>query len=260
MTAGRDTALPAGLVADPLPGHVAIIMDGNGRWAEARGKPRIHGHQAGVRSVRTVAEAAAQLHLQQLTLYAFSVDNWKRPKPEVDFLMRLLTDFLLKERPTLKRNGVRLTSAGRIEGLPVAVRTALHATEEFSRDHDGMVLCLALNYGGRAELADAARALARRARDGTLDPEAIDEATVAGALYPGAARDVDLLIRTGGEQRVSDFLLWQISYAELHVTPTYWPEFGAAELHAALRDYAGRERRFGGLGGERSGSPSTGAQ
>ena len=241
MTAGEDEL-------DPRPGHVAIIMDGNGRWAEERSKPRILGHQAGVKSVRAIAEEGARLHLQQLTLYAFSVDNWKRPKPEVDFLMRLLTDFLVRERSTLKRNDVRLTSIGRIDGLPDTVQHELRATEEFSAEHGGMVLCLALNYGGRAELVDAARALAEQAVAGTLDAAAIDEALLAGALYPKAAHDVDLLVRTGGEMRVSDFLLWQISYAEIYITPTYWPEFGPAELRTALRAFAARNRRFGGLG------------
>jgi len=259
MTPGGESATPDLPPTERRPGHVAIIMDGNGRWAQERGKPRIHGHQAGVKSVRAIAEEAARCHLEQLTLYAFSVDNWKRPQTEIDFLMRLLVDFLEKERPTLKRNNVRLTSAGRIEGLPANVQAALRGTEAFSADHTGMVLCLALNYGGRAELVDAARALATRVQAGELAVDAIDEAALGGALYPGAARDVDLLIRTGGEQRVSDFLLWQISYAELHVTPVYWPEFTAGDLHAALRDFAGRNRRFGGLDAGGAAAPEAGA-
>jgi undecaprenyl diphosphate synthase len=229
------------------PGHVAIIMDGNGRWAEERGRPRIHGHQAGVKSVRSIAEAGAALQLSHLTLYAFSVDNWKRPQPEIDFLMRLLTDFLTKERPTLEKNQVRLTSIGRIDGMPDLVQKELRATEEFSAGFTGMNLCLALNYGGRTELVDAARALARRVQAGELEPDAIDEAAIAAHLYAPGTPDPDLLIRTGGEMRVSDFLLWEISYAEIVVTDVYWPEFTPDHLNDAMREYAGRNRRFGGL-------------
>ncbi len=239
-----DATLPP---SDRRPGHVAIIMDGNGRWAEERGRPRIHGHQAGVKSVRAIAEAGAALQLNHLTLYAFSVDNWKRPEPEVQFLMRLLTDFLTKERGTLEKNQVRLTSIGRIDGMPELVQKELRATEEFSKDFTGMNLCLALNYGGRTELVDAVRALARKVQAGELEPDAIDEAAISAHLYAPGVPDPDLLIRTGGEMRVSDFLLWEISYTEIVVTPVYWPDFTENDLVHAIREYAGRNRRFGGL-------------
>ncbi|MCI0343750.1 MAG: isoprenyl transferase [Planctomycetales bacterium] len=232
---------------EALPKSVAIIMDGNGRWAEARGLTRVQGHQAGVKTVREVSEECARLGIERLTLYAFSVENWKRPQAEVAFLMRLLSDFLVAERPTLVRNRVRLTSVGRIEGLPPEVQRDLRATEEGSRGHDGMVLCLALNYGGRAEIVDAARTLATEVRAGRLAPEEINEERMASALYAPGARDPDLLIRTGGEMRVSNFLLWQISYAELYVTAVLWPDFTRAHLAEAFQAYAGRERRYGGL-------------
>jgi undecaprenyl diphosphate synthase len=234
------------LTASRLPRHVAIIMDGNGRWAQGRGLLRTAGHDAGARTIRTITTECARLKLERLTLYAFSHENWKRPKVEIAFLMKLLRRFLVDERPTLERNNVRLTAIGRLDDLPATARRELDRTIELSAGNSGLNLCLALSYGGRAEIVDACRALARRVAAGTLDPRDIDEAALSAALYqPG--RDPDLLIRTAGELRVSNFLLWQISYAELYVTSACWPEFGVAELHAAFTDYATRKRTYGGL-------------
>jgi undecaprenyl diphosphate synthase len=236
-----------GVPRDRLPGHVAIIMDGNGRWAQRRRRARIWGHRAGVASVRATAIECARLGIGRLTLYAFSQENWKRPRREVDILWKLLRRFLVHERDEIMANDIRFTAVGRIEGLPDTVRRELEETTRLSAGNPGMVLCLALNYGGRAEIVDAARALAVRVRRGEIRPEDIDEESLARHLYAPGAPDPDLLIRTAGEMRVSNFLLWQISYAEFHVTPVCWPEFREPQLHEALRDYAGRDRRFGAL-------------
>jgi undecaprenyl diphosphate synthase len=236
----------ADLPRERLPRHLAIIMDGNGRWAQRQGLVRTAGHEAGAKSIRTVTTECARLGLERLTLYAFSHENWRRPRAEVAFLMRLLKKFLVGERPTLTENRVRLTAIGRLDDLPAAARRELDRTIELTAGFEGLNLCLALSYGGRAEIVDACRALAREVAAGRLAAEDIDEAALAARLYqPG--RDPDLLVRTAGELRVSNFLLWQISYSELHVTPACWPEFGVEELHAALRAYAGRTRKFGGL-------------
>jgi undecaprenyl diphosphate synthase len=241
----RVEGLP-GVPSDRLPRHVAIIMDGNGRWAQNQGLLRTAGHEAGARSIRTVTTECARLGLERLTLYAFSHENWRRPRTEVAFLMRLLRRFLVDERPTLIENDVRLTAIGRLDDLPASARRELDRTIEISAGHRGLNLCLALSYGGRLEIVDACRALAREVEAGRMRPEDIDEAAFARHLYqPG--RDPDLLVRTAGELRVSNFLLWQISYAELHVTQACWPDFSVAELHAALRSYATRTRKYGGL-------------
>jgi undecaprenyl diphosphate synthase len=237
----------AGLDPARLPGHVAVIMDGNGRWANSRGLPRIEGHRRGVLSVRSTVEECCRLGLRQLTLYCFSIENWKRPQIELDFLMALLHQYLLEERAEILEQNIRFTTIGRRAGLPDNVLAEIDENVRLSEKNTGMVLCLAINYGGRTELADAARALAERVRQGTLDPAAIDEEQLSGALYTAGMPDPDLLIRTAGEMRVSNFLLWQISYAELWVTAQFWPEFDRATLHRALQDYAARERRFGGL-------------
>jgi undecaprenyl diphosphate synthase len=235
-----------GLPADKLPQHVAIIMDGNGRWAEAQGLARGAGHEAGAATVRTITTECARLGLGQLTLYAFSAENWGRPRHEIHFLMRLLKGFLIKERPTLMENDVRLTAIGRLDDLPRPARRELDRSIEMTADNRGLNLCLALSYGGRAEIVDAVRKLARRVRDGSLSAEDIDEASLSRAMYqPGP--DPDLLIRTAGEMRVSNFLLWQISYAELWVTNACWPEFGVEHLHAAFLEFATRTRKYGGL-------------
>ncbi|HZL99686.1 MAG TPA: polyprenyl diphosphate synthase [Planctomycetota bacterium] len=229
-----------------LPRHLAIIMDGNGRWAQTHGLARTGGHEAGARTIRAITTECARLGLERLTLYAFSHENWKRPRAEVAFLMRLLRKFLVGERPTLAKNNVRLTAIGRLDDLPAAVRKELDRSIELSAGNTGLNLCLALSYGGRAEIVDACRRLARLAAAGRLDPAAIDEARFARELYqPG--HDPDLLIRTAGEMRVSNFLLWQISYAELYVTSACWPEFDVPELHKAFQDFATRTRKYGGL-------------
>ena len=237
----------AGLDPARLPHHVAIIMDGNGRWARARGLPRIEGHRRGVQSVRAVVEEGCRLGIGQLTLYCLSIENWKRPQAELDFLMRLLQQYLLQERQEIMEQNIRFTTIGRRDGLPAAVLRDIDENVHLSRDNTGMGLCLAINYGGRTELADAVHVLAAKVQEGTLDPEAIDEDVLSGALYTAGMPDPDLLIRTAGEMRVSNFLLWQISYAELWVTDKHWPEFDRAAFQEALRDYARRERRFGGL-------------
>ncbi|MEO6808743.1 MAG: isoprenyl transferase [Isosphaeraceae bacterium] len=244
---GMQTLAALGLQPEQRPGHVAIIMDGNGRWAQARGLPRVLGHRQGIRSVRAVVEEACRLGLGQLTLYCLSVENWKRPPRELKFLMRLLRHFLIDERAELMDQGVRLTMIGRRDGLPDDVLRELDRTRDMTVGNTGLVLCLAINYGGRTELADAAKGLARDIQEGRLNPEQVDEARFASYLSTAGQPDPDLLIRTAGEMRVSNFLLWQISYAELWVTETLWPDFRAEDLHAALRAFAGRQRKFGGL-------------
>jgi undecaprenyl diphosphate synthase len=230
---------------------VAIIMDGNGRWAQARGLERVRGHEQGVESVRAVTRHAARLGLQQLTLFAFSTENWKRPPAEVGCLMELLRRYLVEERGELMQNDVRLVSIGRIEGLPAEVQAALRESQALTAGNRGMTLCLALNYGARQELADAALQLARDVRAGRVDPAALDaeavERVLEERLYQPGMPAVDLLVRTAGEQRLSNFLLWQMSYGEFHVSPVDWPEFRAQHLDDALADYASRTRSFGGL-------------
>jgi undecaprenyl diphosphate synthase len=244
-----DRIAAAGLDPERLPRHVAIIMDGNGRWAQQRGLPRIEGHSRGVKSVRSTIEECCRLGIGQLTLYCLSVENWKRPQAELDFLMALLHKYLLAEREEIMEQNIRFTTIGRREGLPPPVLREIDENVRLSRDNTGMMLALAINYGGRAELVDAFRSLAEQVRQGKLAPDDIDETAVSDALYTAGMPDPDLLIRTAGEMRVSNFLLWQISYAELWVTERCWPDFDAATLHQALREYAGRTRRFGGLKG-----------
>ncbi len=246
----HDTAAHArivGLDPDKLPRHVAIIMDGNGRWARARGKERVEGHARGAKSVDEVTEECCRLGIGQLTLYCLSSENWKRPKPELDFLMALLKQYLLGERQKILDQNIRFAVIGRREGLPDEVLAEIDENTRLTRDNTGLTLCLAINYGSRAEITDAVRSIAERVRCGELRPEDIGEELIGRSLYTGGMPDPDLLIRTAGEMRVSNYLLWQISYAELWVTPKFWPEFDAALLHEALRDFARRERRFGGL-------------
>lgn len=230
-----------------LPKHIAIIMDGNGRWASKRGLARVRGHIEGVKSVREITEECASRHIEQLTLYAFSSENWSRPRFEVAILMRLLRRYLIREIKTIMDNNIRFAVIGRIEGLPEDVQKEIATEIELSKNNTGMVLCLALNYGGRTEIVDAARRLAQKVQEGKLRPEDINEATLTENMYTAGMRDPDLLIRTGGDMRVSNFLLWEISYTELWVTPVYWPDFRKERLEEALRDYAGRERRYGGI-------------
>jgi undecaprenyl diphosphate synthase len=237
-----------------VPRHIAIIMDGNGRWAAARGLPRLAGHREGARRVRAVVEECARMGVEALTLYSFSSENWKRPDDEVTGLMELARHHLQLERQVMLANDVRFRRIGRREGLPAPVLAELDRTEDETSACKGMTLCLAMNYGSRLEIVDAVRAIAGRARRGDLDPGSIDEATVSNALDTRGLPDPDLLIRTAGERRISNFLLWQISYAELFVTEVLWPEFGAADLAAAVEDFRARRRTYGGLGGAGTGT------
>ena len=230
-----------------LPNHIAIIMDGNGRWARRKGFIRVRGHEEGVKSVREITTECAKMHIGQLTLYAFSNENWKRSKTEVKFLMRMLKKYLIEERKIIEDNNIILKAIGRIEALPEDVQRELFISIEESKNNTGMVLCLALNYGGRTEIADAARNLAEDVKRRKLAVQDINEDTFKSYMYTSEMSDPDLLIRTGGEMRVSNFLLWEISYAELWFTHVYWPEFKKKHLEEALGDYAKRERRFGGL-------------
>ena len=235
---------------DPLrlPAHVAIIMDGNGRWAKQRNYPRLLGHRAGINTVRNVVEACAQLGLEALTLYAFSVENWKRPRNEVEGLWRLLRFFLRKEVSNLLRNDIQLMAIGRIESLPDAVQAELQDAIDKTSSNRGMRLNLAINYGGRTELVDAVNAMIENARDeGNLNALEVTEESIADHLYTAGQKDPDLLIRTSGEIRISNFLLWQIAYSELYVTETLWPDFSRRDLLEAISEYQNRERRFGGL-------------
>ncbi len=234
-----------GVSREALPRHIAIIMDGNGRWARQRGLSRIEGHRSGSEAVRDIVTQCARLGLECVTLYSFSIDNWKRPPDEVQGLMALYAQYLAAERRTIMDNDIRLIQIGRRERLPADVLRELDLTTRMSADNPGMTLCLALNYGSRSEIVDAVRRLADKVASGELRPDEIDEDLISASLYTAGLPDPDLLIRTGGEMRVSDFLLWQISYAELYVMPVLWPDFREEHLHEAIRSYAGRERRFG---------------
>jgi undecaprenyl diphosphate synthase len=229
------------------PRHIAIIMDGNGRWARRQQLPRIAGHERGVDSVRRTTEECARLKIEQLTLYCLSSENWKRPQTEINFLMHLLEQYMIQERSTIMSNNIRVRMLGRRDEIPDQVLAELDKTVAMSGTNTGMWLNLAINYGGRAELVDAMRAIGESVKSGRLQPDDIDEAEISGHLYTAGAPDPDLLIRTAGEMRISNFLLWQISYAEIWVTDKCWPEFDEATLHEAIRDFASRERRFGGL-------------
>jgi undecaprenyl diphosphate synthase len=230
-----------------FPHHIAIIMDGNGRWAGKRHLPRIAGHRAGVASARQVIESCAKLGIPALTLYAFSLENWRRPKAETDFLMRLLREYLRKELPEIHRNNIRMFVIGRLDQLPEAVRDDVRSAMELTAGNTGMKLAVALNYGGRAELVDAFNAILDRVkRNGATHPP-VDEETISQNLYTAGLPDPDLLIRTSGEMRVSNFLLWQIAYAEIYVTETLWPDFNRTRLLEALIEFQKRERRYGGL-------------
>ncbi|MBI1976764.1 MAG: isoprenyl transferase [Candidatus Omnitrophica bacterium] len=228
-----------------LPRHIAIIMDGNGRWAHGRNLPRIVGHREGIKTVRRIVEAAVEIKLQVLTLYAFSVENWNRSPREVDALMKMLPEFLEKETPDMMRNNIRFRAIGRISGLPLFVQTALDHTRKTTQNNQGLTLALALNYGGRTELVDAVKSVAREIAERKLLPEEINEDTIEKHLYTFGLPDPDLLIRTSGEMRISNFLLWQISYTEIYVTKKFWPDFTKEDFFSAINDYQQRERRFG---------------
>ncbi|MCP4688219.1 MAG: isoprenyl transferase [Desulfobacterales bacterium] len=235
----------AGLDPERLPAHVAIIMDGNGRWAQKRLFGRVKGHEKGAEAVRTAVETCAELGVRHLTLYAFSTENWQRPEKEVSALMALLRKFLKNEEPRLMKNNVRLDAIGQIERLPEKVRRALARVMDATARNTGLHLHLALSYGGRAEIVKMVREIAREAADGRLAPDEIAEEVIADHLYTRGVPDPDLMIRTSGEMRISNFLLWQIAYAEIHVTDVLWPDFDRKEFLKILREYQCRERRFG---------------
>jgi undecaprenyl diphosphate synthase len=240
-----DLGLARGIDPLRIPSHVAVIMDGNGRWARQRSLPRVAGHKAGVRSVRAVVETCARLGVGTLTLYAFSIENWKRPRTEVDMLWQLLRIYLRSELQLMAKHDIRFGAIGRLDALPVHVRRELDEVIRKTESHRGLKLNLAINYGGRAEIVDAVQKLMHDARSGQVE---INEEAITARLYTAGLADPDLLIRTSGEMRVSNFLLWQIAYAELYVTDTLWPDFSRTEFLKAILDYQTRDRRFGGLG------------
>ncbi len=257
MTLPTQSVEPHDSLAEPLteqvaasekrPKHIAIIMDGNGRWAQQQGLARVEGHLRGVESVRRIMEACRDLGVEVLTLYCLSSENWKRPAAELEFLLTLLREYLIAERDSLVKNNLRLKIIGRRERMPPEVQDEMDRTLEACSRNTGMTLCLAINYGARSELVDSVRAIAAKVAAGTLDPNDISEQTIEDELYTAGLPDPDLLIRTSGEMRISNFLLWQISYSELWVTDTAWPEFDRQHLEAAIAEYSNRQRRFGGL-------------
>ncbi len=228
-----------------LPLHVAIIMDGNGRWAKGKHLPRIEGHRRGVESARTIIRTAGELGVKYLTLYTFSAENWNRPQSEVEAIMKYLAYYLKKEVRELNKNNVRLEAIGQIHRLPEAVRNQLEKSKQALDKNNGLTLVLALSYGSRAEIVDATRAIAEKANSGEIDPQEIDEQLIADHLHTKHIPDPDLLIRTSGEMRLSNFLLWQISYSEVVITPTLWPDFRRSQFIDAIEEYARRHRRFG---------------
>jgi undecaprenyl diphosphate synthase len=240
--------VPEGLVVSKLPGHVAIIMDGNGRWAEKRLMNRIKGHEAGAETVRTIVKTSREIGISVLTLYAFSTENWQRPKIEVSALMSLLKKFLDSEEKGMVENNIRLNAIGQIENLTENVRKSLKRAIGTTRNNDGMILNLALSYGGRAEIVNMVKAIAVKAKDGVIDPDSITQEVVSDYLYTKDLPDPDLLIRTSGEMRISNFLLWQIAYTEIYITNTLWPDFGKEEFIKILIDFQHRDRRFGNVG------------
>jgi len=245
-----DPDLDLAQAIDPqrLPSHIAIIMDGNGRWANRRSLPRVAGHSAGIGPVRSTVEACARMGIKVLTLYAFSVENWKRPRAEVETLWRLLRFYLKKELPDLQKNDIRLKAIGRLDALPPQVRAELESVIEATARNRGLLVNLAINYGGRSEILDAVNGIIENARrTGQLDSLYVDEEAFASGLYTAGSPDPDLLIRTSGEMRISNFLLWQIAYSELYVTETLWPDFSRSELLKAILDFQKRDRRYGGL-------------
>lgn len=243
----REERLLSSVVWDRLPRHVAIIMDGNGRWAAQRAQPRIAGHRAGVEAVRAAVDTGARLGLGALTLYAFSTENWKRPRLEVDALMRMLRRYLRLELDEIDRQNIRFQTIGRTGVLPKSVRSEIEKATERTAKNTGMILAVALNYGGRAEIVDATRAAVRRLIDEGNAPEDLTEERIANELYTRTMPDLDLLVRTSGELRISNFLLWQAAYSEIYVTDVLWPDFRRVHMLEALVDYQRRDRRFGGL-------------
>jgi undecaprenyl diphosphate synthase len=258
LTTVRESAIRGSVpVKKSIPEHVAIIMDGNGRWAEERGLSRLHGHKQGAVTVREITTACRERGVKFLTLYSFSTENWSRPPDEVDGLMQLLRDYLRDELPTLKKNGVRLATIGDVARLPLVVRTGLEVTKQATANETGMQLTLALSYGSRDEIVDAVKSIARDVKAGRVDVEAVDHALVSSRLQTVGIPDPDLVIRTSGEQRISNFLLWQLAYAELWFTDVAWPDFDRAQLDAAFAAYGKRQRRFGKTGAQVASTPTT---
>lgn len=242
----------SGIPDDRIPRHIAVIMDGNGRWAVRRGLERIRGHQQGAKTVRSIVTECARLRSEHsgpdfLTLYSFSLENWKRPLDEVSFLMQMYIEYLRQERSTMMENNIRFAQIGRLDNLPEPVLEEVNITLEQTKANSGLTLVLALNYSSRAEITDAVRAIAEKVKTGELSPSEIEEGTISEHLYTAGMADPDLLIRTAGEMRVSNYLLWQISYAELYVSEVLWPDFSIGDLHTAIRSFASRNRRFGAL-------------
>jgi len=241
----KKTAKRLGLTLEQMPRHIAIIMDGNGRWAKKKGLPRAEGHRQGGKTVETIALHCVNFGIESLTLYSFSIENWKRPQYEINALMHLYTQYLIGIRDMLERNNVKLIHLGRTDGLPNSVLDELKTTMELTSANTGMILALALNYGGRTEIIDATIQIAQEYKNGKLRIRDIDEQCISGHLYTAGLAEPDLLIRTANEMRISNFLLWQISYSELYVTKTFWPDFKKASLEKAILAYAKRIRRFG---------------
>jgi undecaprenyl diphosphate synthase len=256
---GQDWELARAIDPARLPAHIAIIMDGNGRWAGRRRLPRVAGHKAGVGPVRSTVETCARMGVRTLTLYAFSVENWKRPRAEVETLWRLLRYYIKQELPDLQKNDIRLQAIGRLDALPAQVRRELESAVDATSANRGLLVNLAINYGGRAEIVDAINTVLEMARlEGSIDSLKFDEELISSNLYTGACPDPDLLIRTSGEMRISNFLLWQIAYAELYVTETLWPVFSRTDLLRAVLEYQKRDRRYGGLSGAELDRPMNG--
>ena len=241
----ENTAKRLGITSEQIPRHIAIIMDGNGRWAQKKGLPRAEGHRQGGKTVESIAQYCVDFGIESLTIYSFSIENWKRPISEVNALMHLYSQYLVGIRPTLKKNNVKLLHLGRMEGLPASVQNDLKKTMEMTSSNTGMILALALNYGGRAEIVDAIKKIAEEYKNGKLHLKDIDEKVISQNLYTAGLKEPDLLIRTANEMRISNFLLWQISYSEFYVTKTFWPDFKKAALEKAILAYAKRTRRFG---------------
>ncbi|MHC4264916.1 MAG: isoprenyl transferase [Planctomycetota bacterium] len=241
----QETAQRLGIDSSQIPRHIAIIMDGNGRWAQKRNLPRAQGHREGAKRVEKIAQYCVDFGIECLTLYSFSMENWKRPKIEVDALMYLYTEYLTNIRPTLMKNNVKLVHLGRFERLPLEVQNAITKTMELTEKNAGMILALALNYGSRVEILDAVKEIAGKYKKGKLTLKQIDEDCISNHLYTAGLTEPDLLIRTANEMRISNFLLWQISYSEFYVTKTFWPDFKRKDLEKAILEYAERDRRFG---------------
>lgn len=240
-----------------VPLHIAIIMDGNGRWAKNKGSIRLHGHKVGVDSVRDITESCAQLGVKYLTLYAFSTENWGRPSTEVRGLMKLLVSSLRKEAENLNKNDIRLSTIGQLDRFPQSCQTELREAIDLTKDNNRLELCLALSYSGRWDITEAVKKIATHVKEGRLDPELINDQMIGDHLSTADVPDPDLIIRTSGEYRISNFLLWQLAYSELYITETYWPDFRRDELYEAIRSYQGRDRRFGKISGsedEKAGS------